>query len=53
MLALEMGLSDTVLDNVDVLAATASTAYDISTMPSSLHEALQRTNAAEWTEAIC
>ena len=53
MLALEMGLSDTVLDDVDVLAAAASTAYDISTVLSSLHEALQRTNAAEWTEAIC
>ena len=53
MLALEMVLLDTILDNVDVLAVAASTAYDISTMLSSLHEALQRTDAAEWTEAIC
>ena len=53
MLALEMGLLDTILDDVDVLAVAASTAYDISTVPSSLLEALQRTDAAEWTEAIC
>ena len=52
MLASEMGLLDTILDDVDVLAVAASTAYDISTVPSSLLEALQRTDAAEWTEAI-
>jgi hypothetical protein len=51
MLALELGLVST-MENMAVLAATASTDHDVSIAPSSLHEALQRPDATEWVEAI-
>ena len=52
MLALELGSPDTTMEDVVVLATTASPNHDTSIVPTSLHEALQRPNAAKWTEAI-
>ena len=51
MLTQETGSVSTVED-VTILAATTSTNSDISTAPTSLHEALQRPNATDWIEAI-
>jgi hypothetical protein len=50
MLVLEHGLPDDTVEDVGVLAAT--TGQDISIAPSSLHEALQGSDATEWTEVI-
>ena len=54
MLALEIGPSNNTVDNAIVLTttATADAEHDISVTPSSLHEALQGPDAAEWTDAI-
>ena len=52
MLALELGLPDTTMEDVVVLAATASPNHNTSIALTSLHEALQRPDAAKWTEAI-
>ena len=51
MLTQETGSVSTVED-VTILAATTSTDGDISTAPTSLHEALQRPDATDWIEAI-
>src|SRR5258706_2229529 len=53
MLVLELGSPIGTVDEVTVLAATADSNSDISIAPSSLHEALQRPDATEWTDAIC
>src|SRR5258706_1334645 len=52
MLALELGSPIGTVDEVTVLAATADSNSDISITPSSLHEALWRPDATEWTDAI-
>jgi hypothetical protein len=52
MLALEHGLPDDTVEDVGVLAVTTGANRDISIAPSSLHEALQGSDATEWTEAI-
>jgi hypothetical protein len=52
MLALEFGPPDHTMEDVSVLTASTGTDHDISMVPSSLHEALQRPDAMEWTEAI-
>jgi len=52
MLTLELGPKDEAIEDVIVLAATASTSGDISIPPSNLHEALQRPDATQWIEAI-
>ena len=49
-LALDFASQDTTVEDAIVLAATAGPSHDIA--PSSLHEALRRPDAAEWTEAI-
>ena len=49
MLALELG---SVGMMEDVVVLTVATDTDVSVAPSSLHEALQRPDAKEWTEAI-
>ena len=53
MLAWEVGFSDANMEDAIVLAATTDSSHDTSTAPSSLHKALQRPDATEWTEAIC
>ena len=52
MLALESGSPDEAMEDVVVLAATTNPNLDVSIVPSSLHEALQRSDATEWIEAI-
>src|SRR5258706_3514239 len=52
MLALELGSPIGTVDEVTVLAATADSNSDISIALSSLHEALWRPDATEWTDAI-
>ncbi len=51
-LAMELRPPSNTMDDMAVLAATTSD-HDVSIALSSLHEALQRPDAMEWTEAIC
>src|SRR5258706_944520 len=52
MLVWEVGFSDATMEDAIVLAATTDSSHDTSTALSSLHKALQRPDASEWTEAI-